>query len=247
MLKKLLIGLSAFVILLMLALTYVTARFVDHKAILAAQTEARQMRTARDSILSVVAVRESLQQQIHGWEQTLETQTQGLRTLVNTMEQGRQETQLGIRRLATRDTLAEELHKAYPQFSDRMRVTEIYDPETERSYEYLMLPMWFADAFLVDHRNAISYGAQRDSLRVLDSLQQRIKVLKDSIFHLEQQKAMAFRTGYDSAFAKYEVVNQRYVDLLAKPPHVTLGLPRWTTMLGTAGLGFAAGVLVNRD
>ena len=246
MLKKALIGLSVFVVLLMVSVSYLTARFVDHKAIIAAQMEAKQLRTSRDSILNVVAVRESLQQQLHGWESSLVTETQGLRQLVSSMEQGRQETQLGVRRLASRDTLSEKLHHTFPEFSDRMRVTEVYDTENARSIEYLMLPMWFAETFIIDHQNAASYEAQRDSLRVLDSLQIRIGVLKDSIFHLEEQKTAAFRVGYDSAYAKYEALNQRHIALLSQPPHVTLGLPRWSTVLGSAGLGFAAGVLVQR-
>ena len=247
MVKKLLIGLSVFALLLMLALTYITARFVDREAILAAQVEAKQLRASRDSILAFAAQRDTLQQELRGWVGGLETEARVLRAKVDSFEQARRESQLAVRRLRSSDSLEQKLHRTFPEVSLRMRVTEVHDQENDVTVQYLAVPLWFAETFVLDHQNAASFQTQRDTLLVVDSLRTQIGVLKDSILHLEEQKSGAFRAGYDTAYAKYEALNERHIALLQKPPRVSLGLPAWTTLLGSAGAGVLVGTLINKD
>ena len=56
MLKKLLIAVTVFAVLLMLALSWITARYVDQEEILRAKTEMDRLRATRDSIYAFVAV-----------------------------------------------------------------------------------------------------------------------------------------------------------------------------------------------
>jgi hypothetical protein len=48
---------------------------------------------------------------------------------------------------------------------------------------------------------------------MVDGLQEQVKALNAQVLQLEREKAEAYKTGYDSAFAKYEDINERYIAL----------------------------------
>ena len=241
MLKKLLIGVSAFAVLLMVALSYITARFVDRDEILRVKTEALQLQKSRDSILFAVAVRDSMERELEAQRDSLTRDADTLRARVASLEQQRAAAQLSVRRLRRRPELEERLRTTFPEVAgSAWGVMELFDEREQVGVEYFLVPVGFAETFIIDHQNAASFLQQRDSLRILDSLNTRVISLQDSIVRLERDNRAAFQTGYNEAFTKYEDLNGKYVSLLERPPQVKFGFPRWPTILGSA----AAGVLI---
>lgn len=242
MLKKLLIGVTVFAIVLMLALTYLTARYVDQEEILRAKTEMATLKAARDSIYSLVARKDSLQKQLQEEVTDLQADAAALREQVSTLEQQRKQGQLEVRQLKKKEDLQEKLSKTYPEMGSKpWGVTEVYDRENDVSIEYFMIPLWFTETFIIEHQNSENYRQQRNKLLLVDSLQTSVIVLKDSVFHLEQEKSHAYKSGYDDAYAKYDTLNQKYVELLQKPPQVNFGLPGWGAIVGSAAVGVLIG------
>jgi hypothetical protein len=86
--------------------------------------------------------------------------------------------------------------------ASRWGITELYDDREGISLEYIFFPAFFAETFMIDHENALNYKQQVGKLAALDTLNTQVITLKDSVFVLERQKSVAFRTGYDSAFTK---------------------------------------------
>ena len=242
MLKNLAIGAAVFVVLLLLALTYLTARYVDQKEIHRAEMEMEHMRGTRDSTLAFVAAKDSVQSILTAQVRTLLTDAEGLRRQVADLERERQQQQLSVRRLQKKEDLQAKLRQTYPEMAQSdWGVTEVFSEKGNLQVEYLLIPLWFSETFIIEHQNAENYRKQRDKLQHVDSLQQSVAVLKDSVLALEQEKSRAYKNGYDDAYAKYETLNEKYIELLKKPPSVEVGLPAWWTVLGSAAVGVAVG------
>jgi hypothetical protein len=243
-LKRLLIGVTTFALLLLLALTYLTGRYRNREEIHRAQLEAQQLRSMRDSMLIAVALRDSVQKSLQLEIGELRRSSDAMRDEVAALERQRQANQLAVRQLRTSDALHERLIEAFPENARNFRVTEVRDPVDDVDLEYLMVPLWFSETFVIEHQNAQSWLAQRDKLQSVDSLRLRTIGLQDSVLSLERQNRLAFQTGFDSAFTKYEDLNHRYVNLLERPPKVTLGLPKWQLLLLSAAGGVALGTQI---
>ena len=79
---------------------------------------------------------------------------------------------------------------------------------------------------------------QRDTLKALDTLNIEVIALKDSIITLVEEKAPAYQHGYEDAYAKYEVMNEKYIDELKKP---AFGWAQWGAIIGGAAAGYLVG------
>jgi chromosome segregation ATPase len=224
--------------------SYLTARFVNHEEILRAKNEAEQLRAQRDSIEGVVAERDSVQATLQVERENLQRQVDTLRVRVATMEEKRAAAQLEVRFLNNAADVENKLRQTFPEVDATMKIAERTDEETGLAIEYLMVPLWFGETFVIDHQNAESFRNQRDTLLVMDSLHVQIVALQDSVFSLEQLNRMAYQDGYNDALGRYEDLSGKYIDLLEKPPQVTLGLPKWGWMAGSAVVGLAVGVLI---
>ena len=247
MIKNLLIAAGIFVVLLLLALTYLTARYVDQEAIHRAETEMQQMRLSRDSVLTVVAVKDSLQGILQLKVGTLQAEAKTLRGQVDELERERQTKQLDVRRTKQTDELLVKVREIFPPLKTTpLPITERYDEKEKLSLQYLGIPVWFAETFLINEMNAENYKKQRDKLLVVDSLRQETIALKDSVLTLEREKAQAYKRGYDDAYAKYEELNKDYVKLLKEPPSVNLGLTSWGTILGSTAVGVVIGTQLKK-
>ena len=244
MIKKALIAVSAIAILLMVTVSYLTARFVDHKEILRAKDEAEQLKKSRDSILSAVGARDTIQQALKAQGDSFRTVAFGLQRRVDSLEIERAAAQLGVRELRTGEAQEEKFRKTFPAFSRRMRVTDWFDADSRESVRYLMVPLAAAESFIIDRQDAISFRQQRDTLLTIDSLHRQVIGLQDSIVHLEHANRLAFQQGYDSAFARYEDISHKYITLLEKPPQVKFGLPSWGTILVSAAAGVVVGTQI---
>lgn len=243
MAKRLAIVATVAAVVLALVVTHLWTRVGREAAIARAETEARMLREQRDSILTVVARNDSLQRELGTMRTSLEAEADRLRDVVDSLEVERAETQLTVRRLRRAEDLQAQLRTTFPEMADSdWGTTEVFNEEEEVGVEYLMVPLWFSETFLIDHKNSIAYEAQRDTLRSLTELQGRISELQDSVIALEQQSRTAYQTGYDSAFSLYQALNREHIDLL-RQPRLSLGVPGGVaTTLASFGVGLLIGV-----
>lgn len=238
MLKKWLIAAVIFVVLLMVGLSFLTAKYIDKEEILRVTQERQQLMKARDSILTLVAKNDSAKQVLEMKVVDLETEVDRARADVDSLENTRAEGQLNVRQLRSEDDLESQLMETYPEIKNSMRVTEVTHPEIPTlKFHYFSVPFRFAETFLIEHQNSQNYQKQRDRLNELDEMQQQVIDLQKKIVVLEEEKSAAFQSGYDSAYAKYLDVNEKYLTLLNKPPQVKFGLPQ----VGAIAIGTAAG------
>lgn len=227
--------------LLAISLSYILGKGIDREEIMRAQLEMQQLRSSRDSILAIVSLKDSLQALLGNQVKLLQSETDMLRDEVYRLEDERERNQLTVRSIRKKAELQQRLAETFPEMAmSDWGVTEVYNEENDIGLEYLLVPLWFSETFIIDHQNSESYKKQRDKLFSVDSLHQQISTLKDSLFVLERAKAAAYQTGYDEAYAKYEDINAKYVRLLEKPPSVNIGFPKW----GVVAAGVGAGVLV---
>ncbi len=242
MLKKLLIAAVSFAVLLMVALAFITARYIDHAEILRAKNERDHLRAVRDSIAAVVAQKDSIQKVLELQVAGLQTEANSLRREVDSLETLRRREQLKVRLLRKKEDLQAKFLQTFPEIAHSdWGVTEVYNEREQVSIEYMLVPLWFAETFIIDHQNALNYKKQKDKLVLVDSLQRTIIQVKDSLRILEMEKGLAYKKGYDEAFAKYEDLNERYIKLLKKPPQVKIGFPAWGTVAGAAAAGIVVG------
>ncbi len=240
-LKSGLIIVSIIAGLLAVGLSYILGRGINREEIQRAELEMQQLRASRDSIQAVVSLKDSIQTLLSTQVKQLERETNRLRNEVQELEEQRKEDQLTVRSIRKKEALQERLIKTFPEMAQSdWGVTDVYNEENDISVEYLLVPLWFSETFIIDHQNAESYKKQRDKLFAVDSLHQQVSVLKDSLFVLEKAKTEAYKTGYNEAYTKYEDLNKKYINLLEKPPSVELGFPKW----GVIGASVGAGVLI---
>ncbi len=245
-LKKILISVSVFAGVLLLVLTWITSRYIDQEEIFRAKNEMLQLKATRDSIYALVALKDSLQRSLQIQVNDLQSEASTLRQQVATLERVRIDQQSGIRSIRGKDELLDTLRQTFPQIKRTLRASEVYDPENRVFVEYLMVPLWFHETFVIEHNNSENYKRQRDKLQTVDSLNTNIIVLKDSVYHLERDKTLAFKSGYDSAYTKYEMMSQKYINLLEKPPEISFGFPSWGTIVGTAAVGVIIGTQLEK-
>jgi hypothetical protein len=246
MLKKALIAVSIIALLLALGFTYVFARFRDKAEIERAQLELHQLRGQRDSLQRYVAVRESLQVGLESSAESLVDRSDALRRQVRELETDRQGQQLSVRQLRRPKELQDKLRTTFPEMAaSDWGVTDVMNEEQAVEIQYLLVPLWFSETFIIDHQNSVNYASQVGRLHTMDSLQLQTITLKDRILVLEREKTEAFRTGYDSAYTKYEALNADYIKLL-KNPKLSI---RWTgpaALLGSAAAGVLVGAAVTQ-
>lgn len=240
-LKKGLIAVSVIAGLLAIALSFILGRGIDREEIHRAQLEMQQLRASRDSIETLVAMKDSMQSVLSARVEDLNSETDRLRREVQVLEEERAENQLTVRNIRKKEDLQNRLAETFPEMAESdWGVTEVYNEEFDVGVEYLLVPLWFSETFIIDHQNSESYKQQVDRFTEIDSLHQQLSVLKDSLFTLEREKAEAYQIGYQEAFTKYEDINAKYIDLLERPPSIDLGIPKW----GVIGASIGAGVLV---
>jgi hypothetical protein len=241
-LKKGLIIVSVVAGLLAIALSFILGRGIDREEIHRAQLEMQQLRASRDSIETLVAIKDSMQNVLSARVEDLTSQTDRLRREVEILEEERAENQLTVRNIRKKEDLQNRLAETFPEMAESdWGVTEVYNEEFDVGVEYLLVPLWFSETFIIDHQNSESYKQQVDRFSEIDSLHQQVSVLKDSLFTLEREKTEAYQRGYQEAFAKYEDINAKYIDLLEQPPSIDLGVPKWTVIGASIGAGVLAG------
>ena len=229
---------SVVAIVLLIGLVWLWARSVDKERIQELETEMVRLESTRDSILTVVAYKDSLQSMIGDRTRALESEADDLRDEVDRLEDERREQELAVRRL---DSFAAEEAKfleTFPALRNTARLMTV--TRAGFDLQFIGIPLAATETFVIDRQDALSYRAQRDSLEQLDLLNQDIVALKDSLFILEREKTEAYSRGYTDAFGKYEALNAEYVASLQNP--CVSVFPNSSTAFIAGGLGVVAGV-----
>jgi hypothetical protein len=237
--KTLLVLVVAGVVLLLL----LNAVAGNRKAIARAEAEAARLGTERDSIVAAVRQREREQAALVVEREAYETEAARLRDSVTALERRRAAQQLTVRRIRTVGALQDRLRAAFPELGDAgwgLTTVPLDDGDT-LGLEYLLVPAWFAETFVIDHANAESWRAQKDKLLAVDSLRLVVNALQDSVTRLEAANAAAYQAGYQTAYAGYRELSERYVAELKKP-RIRLGSV--LGLIGAAGVGVVIGSVV---
>ena len=242
MAKRMAIVAGVLAVVLGIAVAHLWTRLSSAEAIARAETEARMLTEQRDSILSVVAQNDSLQRELGLVREALEDEADVLRAQIAFLEAQRVETQLTVRRLQRSSELQARFAATFPEMAaSNWGVTEVVDEEEGVGIEYLMVPLWFSETFLIDHENALAYQAQTESYASLVGVQDRVVILQDSVLALERRSRDAYQLGYDNAFTLYQNLNREHIALL-RQPRISLGIPGGLlTAAGTFGLGAILG------
>ncbi|HWP38187.1 MAG TPA: hypothetical protein VNL18_11610 [Gemmatimonadales bacterium] len=209
----------------------------NRQAIARAKAEAAALVSQRDSLVAVVERREREQAALTLRIETQEAAAVRLRDSVDALERRRAATQLTVRRIRATGALIERLRSTFPELADSAwgLTTVPLDARDTIGIEYLMVPAWFAETFVIDHANAESWRAQKDQLLAVDSLRLVVASLQDSVLALETANTRAYEAGYQAAYAAYQDISGRYVAELKKP-RITLG--RSFGLIAAAGAGF---------
>jgi len=246
-LKKIFIVVVMFAVVLLVALSYILGKTDNSAEINRNRLELQQLRASRDSIKTVVAFKDTLQRILQQQISTLQSEREALRGQVEMIEEQRQQGQLTVRNLRKPEDLLKKLRATYPELAESdWGVTEVYNAENQVAIQYLLLPLWFSETFIIQDQNSAAYKEQNEKLRLLDTLGRRVGVLQDSVLVLEIQKSKAWKTGYDEAFTKYEFVNAKYDSLLKRPPQFKVGIPNKWVFFGGAAVGALGGITLGK-
>ena len=233
MAKHILLVLGALAVILRLANDLGSNR----AAIARARNQATHLAGQRDSLAEVVRRREAEQAALGIRIETHQADAQRLRDSVIALERRRAAAQLTVRQIQTVGALQKQLRASFPELGDSAwGITTVpLEPRDTIGIEYLMVPAWFAETFVMDHQNAESWRAQKDQLLAVDSLRLVVIALQGSVTRLVAANAEAYQTGYQAAYAGYQDLSGRYVAQLRKP-RITLG--RSIEVIAAAGAGF---------
>jgi len=213
----------------------------NRETIARARADAARLTTQRDSLVAVVHHRERQQAALTIQRETHEAEVTRLRDSVIALERRRAAAQLTVRQIRTVGALQDQLRAAFPELgASAWGLTTLpFDDGDTLGLEYLLVPAWFAETFVIDHANAASWRAQKDQLLAVDSLRLRVGALQDSITRLVAANADAYQTGYQAAFTSYQDLSKRHIAELSKP-RIRLG-----SALGLLG-AVSVGVVVGR-
>ncbi len=237
MTNKPLLAVGLFAVILMVLLSYFFGN--NDTKILQAQLKMQQLRSQRDSIKVVVAIRDSMQRVIQDIINDRQVEADSLKDKVGQLEEERKEAQLSVRNLRKDEDLQNKFIKTFPEIAGSdWGVQEVHNDEVDLDIEYLLVPLWFSETFIIDHQNSKSYKEQTGLLQTVDSLRLNVIALQDSVLRLEEEKSSAYKKGYDDSYAEYTKLNENYIKELKKP---NFGLPHWTAIAGGIGIGYLIG------
>jgi len=120
----------------------------------------------KSSVASGFAAREAelldAQAQLEAQVSGLEQRGDSLIAVIDALERRLAATRLTAGNLPRKQGLSQRLRASYPELAQAdWGVIEVYD-EREREYvEYMVVPLWMSETFILDHRNASQCLATR--------------------------------------------------------------------------------------
>ena len=89
---------------------------------------------------------------------TLEEQGDSQRAEIKLLERRLSDTGLSVGKLRRKPGLEQRFHRSYPQLAQTdWGVVEVRDPKAKRYVEYIVVPLWMSETFIIDHVNAGLY------------------------------------------------------------------------------------------
>jgi len=157
----------------------------------------------------------------------------------------REDQKLTTRLIDNDDALLESFKQAYPEFSraNNFGIIHMYDDVNQVTVPYLSLPLYFADAFIVEHDLLESYKITEEKYGEVVTVYEEVNALKDKITLLERQKSEAWSEGYNNGYKLYTESQSELIACYKKP---RIKIPSWLVVGATAAGGFAAGVYLNK-
>ena len=231
-------------VLTMLALTFITARYIDKEEILRVEIEMEELQQQKSDLETQVDGLAQKQDELNQSIQSKNEEITANKNAIAQLEQQRADKQLTVRRLNTEDELENSFAQAYPQVVDAKNfgiVQMSIDEELNLKLPYYIIPAWFTETFVIEHDTMLTYKAEIETYKANEELYGSVLELKDQVLKLETEKTTAYQTGYEEAYEKYELLNQEYIKLLKQPPTIEIKPPSFWTAMGGTLLGVALG------
>lgn len=85
----------------------------------------------------------------------LEAQNDSMRAEMKVLKERLADTRLAVNELRRNPGLEQRLQRSYPQLAEtEWGVTDVWDPADKRYVEYMLVPLWMSETFIIDHQNA---------------------------------------------------------------------------------------------
>ncbi len=120
----------------------------------------------KSALASRFAAREAelleTQSQLETQVSDLEAQGDSLRAQIETLDRRLAATRLTVSTLPKKPGLAQRLRTSYAELAQtQWGVIEVYDDQARGYVEYMAVPLWMSETFILDHRNARQCVATR--------------------------------------------------------------------------------------
>ena len=116
-------------------------------------------------------------------------------------------------------------------------VMEVTTP-SGRKRNYLKVPLGMADTFMFQQTRADNLQSQTQELKSVVDLQTDIIGLQRRITTVTEEKAAAYKEGYDAAYTAYQSANKDLIALLKQP---RFQVPKAGALIACSLLGVALG------
>ena len=211
MLKKFAIFAAMLAVFTMVALAFISARYIDKEEILRVETEMKALQQQKSDLETHIDELDQKQDELTQTIQSKNAEIAVNKNAIAQLEQQRADKQLTVRRLNTEDELENSFAQTYPQVVNAknfgIEQMSIND-ELNLKLPYYVIPAWFTETFVIEHDTMLTYKAEIETYKANEELYGSVLELKDKVLKLETEKSTAYQTGYEEAYQKYELLNQ---------------------------------------
>ena len=203
MLKKVAIFAAVLVVSTMLALSFLTARYIDKEEISRVQTEMQGLQQQKLALETQIGELDEKQVELNQVIESKDAEIEANKGVIAQLEQERADQQLNIRQLNTEDELEKSFAKAYPQVVQAKNFGIVHmqiNDELELTLPYYVIPAWFTETFVIEHDNMLTYKTEIETYKANEELYGSVLDLKDKVLQLETEKSNAYLTGYEEAY-----------------------------------------------
>lgn len=237
-------------LVLMLAVAALAAALLhlagDRQALARARADKARLAAQRDTLLAIAGASERERANLATQRTAHERTIALLLDSIAALDAHRTALRLSVREIRTSGALLERLRTTFPEPGPSgfaLATLPLPDGDT-LGLEYLLVPAFFAETFLLDHHDAEIWRREKDHFAAAHASSAEITTLQDSIARLLEREATAYRAGYDTAYESYLRLWERYRAELAKPRIKRGSLLAF--ILG-AGTGMLAAELIHEE
>lgn len=89
----------------------------------------------------------------------LEEQADTMRAEIEVLNRRLADTRLAVGKLRTKTGLEQRFRQSYPQLAESdWGVVDVFDEKSRQYVEYMVVPVWMSETFIIDHENAALSG-----------------------------------------------------------------------------------------